>query len=384
MSSMENIESKGNFGIIVSGGPAPGINGVISSAVIEASNQGFKVIGFKNGFKTITVNPNEAGSELTLQMVVDIYSTGGSILGTSRFNPFRTPECKEKFLGGLRHYDVDKLIVIGGEGSAFLSCELCKVAPEIQVVHIPKTIDNDLILPNKYPSFGFETARSVGTRVMETLMVDARTCNRWYLVTSMGRKAGFLALGLGIAGGAHITLIPEEFEDTKLTARDLAAIIFGAVKRRYQLGKPNGVALLAEGILDHIDPDSSTLLKECPRDELGRIKYSQIELGDVLTPHLREMCQAENIEVSFYSKNIGYELRCYPPVSFDIEYTRFLGYGAVKFLLQGKTGIMITRDFDHLGFEALTDLVQPDGTIRARKVDLTADLYKVARRFMMR
>ena len=381
---MEGTAHKGNFGIIVSGGPAPGINGVISSAVIEACNQGFKVIGFRNGFKTITLNSKEAGMELSVQMVANIYSTGGSILGTSRYNPFRDPELKAKFLAGLREHSVDKLIVIGGEGSAYLSHELCKIAPDIQVVHVPKTIDNDLILPNKYPCFGFETARAVGSRVMETLMVDARTCNRWYLVTSMGRKAGFLALGLGIAGGAHITLIPEEFEGTRLTARDLAAIIFGAVKRRFHLGKPHGVALLAEGILDHLDPNSSKLLQECPRDELGRIKYSQIELGDVLKPHLKEMCRAESVEASFYSKNIGYELRCYPPMSFDIEYTRFLGHGAVKFLLQGMTGIMITRDFDHLGYEALSDMVLPDGAIRARKVDLSADLYKVARRFMMR
>ncbi len=381
---MEKTNKTGNFGIIVSGGPAPGINGVISSAVIEASNQGFKVIGFKKGFKAISQTTTEAGIELTVPMVANIYSTGGSILGTSRYNPFRDPETKAQFLAGLRSYAIDKLIVIGGEGSAYLSHEICKATSEIQVVHIPKTIDNDLILPDKYPSFGFETARFAGTRVMETLMVDARTCARWYLVTSMGRKAGFLALGLGIAGGAHITLIPEEFEGSRISAHDLAAIIFGAVKRRHQLGKPYGVALLAEGILDKLDPSSSKLLSECPHDELGRIKYSQIELGDVLKPHLAQMCADEKMDVSFYGKNIGYELRCYPPVSFDIEYTRFLGYGAVKFLLQGKTGIMVTRDFDHLGYESLADLVQPDGSMRARKVDLTADLYKVARRFMMR
>jgi 6-phosphofructokinase 1 len=141
---------------------------------------------------------------------------------------------------------------------------------------------------------------------------------------------------------------------------------------------------MAEGILDCLDPDSSSVLKDCPRDELGRIKYSQVELGDVIGPDLKEMCAKEGFEVSFYTKNIGYELRCYPPVSFDIEYTKFLGYGAVKFLTEGKSGIMVTRDFDHLGFEPLEQMIQNDGFIRARKVDLNSDLYRVAQRFMIR
>jgi ATP-dependent phosphofructokinase / diphosphate-dependent phosphofructokinase len=283
----------GNFGIIASGGPAPGINGVISASVIEASNQGFVVKGFRNGFKSISEEATDAVIDLSIDMVSNIYNTGGSILGTSRYNPFRNPGTKEHFLKGLERHNINKLIVIGGEGSAYLSHELCKAAPHVRVVHVPKTIDNDLILPNKHPSFGFETARYAGTRVLDTLLVDARTCNRWFLVTSMGRKAGFLALGLGIASGAHLTLIPEEFAETTLTATELASIVFATIKKRYLAGRPYGVALLAEGILDALDPNSSPVLKNCPRDELGRIKYSQIELGDVIGPALKEMCAAE-------------------------------------------------------------------------------------------
>ena len=215
-------------------------------------------------------------------------------------------------------------------------------------------------------------------------MVDARTCARWFLVTSMGRKAGFLALGLGIASGAHLSLIPEEFEERLISAQELAEIVFGSVKKRYLMGEPFGVALMAEGILDCLDPETSPILKSCPRDEMGRIKYSQIELGDVIRPHLNQICQDAGYDISFYAKNIGYELRCYPPVSFDIEYTRFLGFGAVKFLLEGKSGIMVTRDFDHLGYEPLEQMMLTDGAVLARKVDLTSDLYRVALRFMTR
>ncbi len=374
----------GSFGIIASGGPAPGINGVISAAVIEAVNQGYTIKGFRNGFKSVSQAAADSVVELNIGKVSGIYNTGGSILGTSRYNPFRDVTTKKQFLQGLENHNINKLIIIGGEGSAYLSNELCKAAPHIRVVHVPKTIDNDLILPNNHPSFGFETARYAGTRVLDTLLVDARTCARWFLVTSMGRKAGFLALGLGTASGAHLTLIPEEFDKGPIAAWDLAAIVFNTIKKRYESGKPYGVALLAEGILDSLDPDTSPILKNCPRDELGRIKYSQIELGDVIGPHLKQMCAKEGFDISFYTKNIGYELRCYPPVSFDIEYTKFLGYGAVKFLLDGKSGVMVTRDFDHLGYISLADMVQKDGLVMARKVDLSSDLYQVARRFMIR
>jgi 6-phosphofructokinase len=380
----KKARDSGNFGIIVSGGPAPGINGVISACVVEASNRGYLVKGFKNGFKAASENEPDAITDLTVGMVESIYNTGGSILGTSRFNPFRNEETKSAFLKALAHHNIDKLVVIGGEGSAYLSYQMCKAAPHIQVVHIPKTIDNDLILPNKHPSFGFETARYAGTGVLETLMVDARTCARWFLVTSMGRKAGFLALGLGIASGAHISLIPEEFEDRKVSAEELARIVFSSVKKRYVMGEPYGIALMAEGILDCLDPESSDILKSCPRDEMGRIKYSQIELGDVIGPHLKQFCKEAGYDISFYTKNIGYELRCFPPVSFDIEYTRFLGYGAVRYLLEGKTAIMVTRDFDHLGYEPLERMMLHDGMVLARKVDLTSDLYQVALRFMTR
>lgn len=380
----ENKRDKGNFGIIVSGGPAPGINSVISTSVIEANNRGYEVRGIVGGFEGLSMGDNDAIVPLTTQMVSRIYNQGGSILGTSRFNPFNSPEHRTRFVRGLIENNIDKLIIIGGEGTAYLSYQLGKLCPDFRIVSVPKTIDNDLILPNHYPSFGFETARFVGTKILDTLMVDARTTKRWYIVTSMGRKAGFLALGLGIASGATLTLIPEELEAGKSQPEDLADIIFGSMKKRALAKKRYGVAILAEGILDMLDPESSPALKNCPRDELGRIKYSEIELGDVLLPLIKERCKTEGIEIKMISKNIGYELRCAAPVSFDIEYTKFLGYGAVKHILEGQTNVMVTRDFDNLGFEPLEQLMRPDGSVRSRKVNLDSDLYRGARSFMIR
>lgn len=375
---------RGRFGIIVSGGPAPGINCVISSSVIEAHNLGYEVIGFRDGFKGICSDDSDCIVKLTPEVVSGIYNTGGSILGTTRYNPFAAHETEERFFKRLKDNDVNKLIIIGGEGSAFLSYQISIKMPDLQVVHVPKTIDNDLILPNKYPSFGFETARFAGTRIIDTLMVDAKTTRRWFVVTSMGRKAGFLALGLGIASGATLTLIPEEFADSTATPDEIASIIFSSIKRRYDQGKQYGVAVVAEGILDCLATESSPILKNCPRDELGRIRYSQIELGDVILPIIRDMVKEAEMDIKIIPKNIGYELRCHHPVSFDIEYTKFLGYGAVRVMLEGRTGVMITRDFDNLGYEPLEQMVQSDGLIRSRTVDLSSDLYTVARSFMIR
>jgi 6-phosphofructokinase 1 len=376
-------KTRGAFGIIVSGGPAPGINSVISSATIEARNRGFTVKGFKEGFQGIALREPDSVTELTIEQVSSISSTGGSLLGTSRFNPFRSAGTKEQFLRGLHENNIDKLIVIGGEGSAYLSHQLARENHGIQVIHVPKTIDNDLILPNHYPSFGFETARYAGTKILDTLRVDARTTKRWFLVTTMGRKAGFLALGLGIASGATLTLVPEEFRQGT-TPQEVAQVIFGSLQRRFLSGRDWGVIVIAEGVLDLLSPESSKELRECPRDELGRIKYSQIELGDVIKPELQRLCDSVGHPLRLNTKNIGYELRCHPPVSFDVEYTKFLGFGAVRHLLEGKTDGMVTRTHDALGFQPLSELVLPDGSIRSRTIDLDSDLYRVARSFMIR
>lgn len=378
------MKEKQAFGIVVSGGPAPGINCVISAVIFAAIREGYKVKGLRGGFKDLSTGAPDSVMELTTEIGARIYNTGGSLLGTSRFNPFSNPTHRDTFLRGLKENGIDKLIVIGGDGSAYLSYQLSKCGGDLRVVHVPKTIDNDLILPNQYPSFGFETARYVGTKIVDTLCVDARTTRRWFLVTSMGRKAGFLAMGLGIASGATLTLIPEEFSDRLYSAEEIARVLFASIEKRAARKKDYGIAIIAEGLLDRIDPQTSSILKDCPRDHLGRLEYSQVELGDVILPALRGMLSAANQSVKIIPKNIGYELRCHEPVSFDIEYTRFLGFGAVCQLIEGKTGVMVTREFENLGSEPLEQLIQPDGSIRSRCVDLKSDLYKAARSFMIR
>jgi hypothetical protein len=168
------------------------------------------------------------------------------------------------------------------------------------------------------------------------------------------------------------------------TPQEVAQVIFGSLQRRFLSGRDWGVIVIAEGVLDLLSPESSKELRECPRDELGRIKYSQIELGDVIKPELQKLCDNVGHNLRLNTKNIGYELRCHPPVSFDVEYTKFLGFGAVRHLLDGRTDGMVTRSHDAIGFQPLSELVLADGSIRSRTIDLESDLYRVARSFMIR
>ena len=378
------MTKKGGLGIIVSGGPAPGINNVIFSSLVEATNLGWKVYGAQGGFEGINSSKGDAWNILKPEELTDIRFTGGSVLGTSRFNPFNDERNTKIFLNSLAQKFIDKLIIIGGEGSAYLSYKISKIAPEIQVIHVPKTIDNDLALPNSHPSFGFETARFVGTEILETLLVDAKTSKRWFIVTSMGRNAGFLALGLGVASGAHLTLIPEEFFDTKPTINDIADIIFYSIKKRADAGKNYGLAIIAEGVLQQIDPESHEDVKNCPRDDLGRLSYSRVEIGELVLPLLQEKAAKAKLNFKLYTKNLGYELRCHAPVSFDLEYTKFLGCGAVMHLAAGKSAIMVVRDYDKLSEINLNDLVADNNKMLSRTVNIDSDLYKIAAKYMFR
>src|SRR5207244_4019571 len=147
---------------------------------------------------------------------------GGSVLGTARTNPTKSSGDMESVLGVLRGLGIDALVTIGGDDTAYSASEVHRCAEgRIRVAHVPKTIDNDLPLPGSTPTFGFETARQLGVRLVRNLAEDARTTSRWYLVVSMGRAAGHLALGIGKVAAATLTIIPEEFRGRRIPLDEL-------------------------------------------------------------------------------------------------------------------------------------------------------------------
>jgi 6-phosphofructokinase 1 len=396
---MRSPSRNGRLALLVGGGPAPGINGVISAATIEARNQGLEVVGLQNGFSYLMKGDTRHCRPLDIPDVKDYALRGGSILGTSRANPAKSDEAMEAVLTGLRKLGVTALATIGGDDTAFSASQVHKrAAGAIRVAHVPKTIDNDLPLPNSAPTFGFETARQVGVGIVRNLAEDARTTSRWYLVVSMGRAAGFLALGIGKAAAATVTVIPEEFGKRPVTLDALCDILLGAIIKRRSQGSAFGVAVLAEGLLESIgekgllralgSEQGLSRYGNVERDEHGHLRLGEIEFGRMIKDRLAGRLKGLKLAVTLVDKELGYELRCADPIPFDAEYTRDLGYGAVQFLRSedaGRFGAVISiigGSLRPLPFEKL--IVPKTGRMRPRKVNVEGEAYECARRYMIR
>lgn len=374
------------FGILVGGGPAPGINSVIEAATIRSRLSGIDVVGIEDGFKWLMKGDLSHTQSLTRPTVSHIHFRGGSILGTARANPTKQPQDLSTTLKALQQLKITGLITIGGDDTAFSAFKLSELAGgNIQVVHVPKTIDNDLCLPHGMPTFGFQTARHMGVGLVKNLMIDAHTTSRWYFVVTMGRKAGHLALGIGKAAGATVTLIPEEFKGGRLKLSHLTTILAGSIIKRLAQHRADGVAVLAEGLSELLDQEDLTLLGGVERDEHGHIRLAELDIGKVLKDTVTQKLKHHDIKITIVSKNIGYELRCADPIPFDMEYTRDLGYCAAQYLLDGGKEAMISMidgRFTPLPFK---DMLDPaTGRTRVRMVDTESESYQIARAYMAR
>lgn len=372
--------------ILVGGGPAPGINGVIASATIEAVNNGLRVVGVYDGYQHLAQGDTSHVTDLGIDDVSRIHFTGGSILRTSRTNPAKDDRTLQQCIHSLTLLGVRYLICIGGDDTTYGATKIAELTQgRIGVATVPKTIDNDLPLPDNAPTFGFETARSVGTNIIESLMEDARTTERWYLVVSMGRKSGALALGMCKAAGATLAIIPEEFGGDELDLDSVVDTIAGAIVKRKAQGHDHGVAIIAEGIAERLSAEKLAAVEGVSRDAYGHVRLADIPIGTVLRDAVRKRLTEIGLEATVVTKDIGYELRCAKPVPFDVEYTRTLGYGAVRYLLSGGSGALIALSGGRVVPVHLGDLLDPaTGRVRIRMVDVTTESYEVARKYMIR
>ncbi|MHB8139848.1 MAG: diphosphate--fructose-6-phosphate 1-phosphotransferase [Vulcanimicrobiaceae bacterium] len=382
---MGNIDGD-TLAILVGGGPAPGINGVIASATIEAIHNGLRVLGLYDGYYHIAAGDTSHVVELGIDDVALIHTTGGSILRTSRTNPAKDDLSLQTCVRTLTKLDVRYLIAIGGDDTTYGAKRISKVTQgRIGIATVPKTIDNDLPLPDNAPTFGFETARSVGTGIIENLMEDARTTERWYLVISMGRKSGALALGMCKAAGAELAVIPEEFPGEKLDLQGVVDTTVGAIVKRKASNYSHGVAVVAEGIAERLSQKTLTAFENLGRDAYGHIRLADIPIGAVLRDSVRRRLSEIGVEATIVTKDIGYELRCAKPVPFDVEYTRTLGYGAVRYLLSGGSGALVALSGGRVVPVTLEELQDPQtGRIPVRLVDVNTESYEVARNYMTR
>lgn len=377
---------KKTLAIIVGGGPAPGINGVISAATVKAVSKGLKVIGIMDGFKWLFRGNTRKIIHLTAKNAWHIHNRGGSILRTSRDFPAQ-PEEKFKIMArALKTLKIKYLITIGGDGTAFMAKEIEKrTGGFLSIVHVPKTIDNDLPLPGGVPTFGFETARHWGAEIVENIIEDARTTGRWYFITTMGRYTGHLALGIGKAAGATLTIIPEEFKEKKLNFSKVADLLEGSIIKRLSMGYSHGVAIMAEGVAGKIDIKELSQYEFIKKDARGVLRLSEIQLGKIVERFVSKNLESRRIKIKIIHKTIGYELRAADPIPFDAEYTKNLGYSAVKFLLDGGSGAMITFFEGKLKPILLRKIIDPvTKKTKLRYVNIKAESYTVGREYMIR
>jgi len=399
----------GKLGILVGGGPAPGINGVIASVTIDAiSTYGMEVIGFTGGFRYLVEGSTTHNRQLTIEDVAPYYMRGGSILGTSRTNPAKREEDMQRVLKVFAEMGITALVTIGGDDTAYSASQVAKRVgpstnrapgqPPIRVCHIPKTIDNDLPLPEGTPTFGFETARHLGVMTTRALHADAKTTSRWYIIISMGRAAGHLALGIGKASASTITIIPEEFRSTPVTLEGVCDLIIGSILKRKVQRRDYGVAVLAEGLIESIGEkglisalggeEKLKLFGNLERDPHGHLRLGELEFGRMVKETLKRRLKEIGLKVDFIDKDLGYELRSADPIPFDLEYTRDLGFGALKFLssdLAKQYGAIISfvdGRLVPLPFESM--IVPQTQRMKPRKVNVESESFQCARRYMIR
>jgi ATP-dependent phosphofructokinase / diphosphate-dependent phosphofructokinase len=379
------VERHKKLAILVGGGPAPGINSVIGAATIRAALDGLDVVGVRDGFQWLMHGDIEHVTPLTIDLVSRIHFRGGSHIGISRANPTSDPKHLENVVISLLRLDVTGLLTIGGDDTAYSAMKLEESAQgRIHVVHVPKTIDNDLDLPPTVDTFGFQTARHYGADIVKNLMVDAKTTSRWYFVITMGRKAGHLALGIGKAAGTTLTLIPEEFTKP-LRLKTIVDSLVGAIVKRLSYGRRDGVAMIAEGVVLDVDPADLAAIEEVERDAHGNVRIAEVNIGEILKAQVAARLKELKMKATLVAKNIGYELRCADPIPFDMEYTRDLGYCAAKFLLAGGNAAMISMQGGHFVPIPFPDLIdRQTGRAKIRLVDTHSTRYAIARRYMIR
>ena len=371
------------IGIIVGGGPAPGTNGVISAVALEAIKAGCVPIGFNDGFDWLAQRYTDEQRELTIEEVSRIHLDGGVFLGASRRDITRDSESLENTVAALTKLKIDALVCIGGDDTV-RSAGALERRGAVKVVQVPKSIDNDLWLPLPLATLGYETARHAGVGIVRSLMEDAKTTGRWYLGVTMGRPTGHLTLGIGKAASATCTIIPEEFPEELISLSDIADIVEGSIIKRRAFGKSYGVVLLAEALVERFSPREVAELQDVDRDAQGNIRVTEIDLGRKVKNEVQMRLEQRGIKVTVVDKTIGYELRCAPPIPFDAEYARDLGYAAVTYLLAGGSGALVTIQGGEFAPIPFAEVLDSSGKGRRRAVDISTESYQVAREYMVR
>jgi phosphofructokinase-like protein len=304
-------------GVLTGGGDCPGLNAVIRAIVRRGIDRhGHVIVGFRDGWRGPLENAYE---ELTIESTRGILPRGGTILGTSRTNPFKRDDGPERIEETLRTLNLDGLIAIGGEDTLGAGARLHS-EHELPVLGVPKTIDNDL--GGTDMTFGFDTALQVATEAIDRLHTTAESHNRVMVLEVMGRHAGWIALYSGLAGGADVILIPERPFDID----EVCALI----RRRHSRGRYFSIVVVAEGA----SPKDGTMETVAgSTDEFGHVR-----LGGIGMQLEREIEQRTGYETR--ATVLGHTQRGGTPTAFDRVLATRLGVAAVDGANEGRWGMM--------------------------------------------
>jgi len=364
--------------ILCAGGPAPGINTVISSVTKIFNKNGFNVLGINGGYKSL-FSDEPAFDYLDFDYADQIYSRGGSALKMSRYKP-KDDEFKTDFF---KKNNVKLLVTIGGDDTASTANRLAKYLAEqkmdVKNIHVPKTIDNDLPLPEGTPTFGYHSAKEEGVRLSTTIYEDARTSGNWFVVSAMGREAGHLAFGIGTACHYPMIIIPEMFNKTKITFDKITRMVVSSMVKRRILGIDYGVAMISEGVF-HFMSDEEIIATginftydDHGHPELGNVSKSHI-FNMLTQQHLKDL----RINVKSRPEEIGYELRCCRPIAYDLSYATRLGLGVFSLYERGETGCMTTIDRNgNISPLYLKDVEDEHGKVKPRLVNMESESVQV-------
>ncbi|MCB2219722.1 MAG: 6-phosphofructokinase [Bacteroidetes bacterium] len=362
---------KKSIAIMAGGGPAPGINTVIASVAKVFLKEGYRVIGIHDGYKGLfSFKPQLI--DFNFELCDKIMNVGGSALQMSRHKP-KDDEFRTDFFV---NNNVRLLVTIGGDDTASTANRISKFLTEnnvsIQNIHVPKTIDNDLPIPEGSPTFGYQTAKEAGVRIAATVYEDARTSGNWFVVSAMGREAGHLAFGIGAACHYPMIVIPEMFNETRISFEKIIKLVISSIIKRKILGIDYGAAIISEGVFHFLTnteieaTDISFTYDEHGHPELGNVSKAHI-FNMLLQRKLKEL----NINVKSRPVELGYELRCVAPSAFDLLYCSLLGIGVNTLFNEGKTGCMVTSGPNgDIAPLYLKDVEDKNGKVKPRLVNI--------------
>jgi ATP-dependent phosphofructokinase / diphosphate-dependent phosphofructokinase len=341
------------IGILTGGGDCPGLNAVIRAIVrkgIFHANDQF--VGFLEGWRGVL---EDRSRPLDLQAVAGILPRGGTILRTSRTNPAKKERGLERCLETLSKHGVEAMIVLGGDDTQSVSQKLFERG--VNVVAVPKTIDNDL--GGTDLCFGFDTAVSIATEAIDRVHTTAEAHNRVIVVEVMGRDSGWIALYSGVAGGADVILIPEHPFDIAEVAETL--------KRRHDRGIYFSIVVAAEGA--KLGPGSGPITEGTKTDEFGHVRLGGI--GNVLAAEIEKRTGFETRAVV-----LGHIQRGGSPTAFDRVLATRYGIGAIDLVHEGGFGRMVALKGNHITSVPIADAISHPRYVSKDLIDVADSLLE--------